>query len=78
MLFKRYHIIMILEGKKTATRRVWKSNHANKGSILKVKKDYSSKWYCTIEVTRRDRQKLRDMTEEDAYKEGRYSLQELS
>ena len=68
---------MILQGRKTATRRIWKRNNANVGAVHKIRTDYSKRYYGKIKITGRYSQRLGDMTEEDALKEGGYSLKEF-
>ena len=71
MLFKKEHQQMILEGKKTATRRVWKKPMVKVGGIYKAKlKMLSKDYFAKIKVTKLYKQKLMDMREEDAKKEG--------
>ena len=71
MLFKAEHEPMILEGRKTATRRIWKKPMVKVGGIYKCKRlMFSKDYFAKIRVLRLYQQKLRDMTEEDARKEG--------
>jgi hypothetical protein len=71
MLFKPEHRPMILEGRKTATRRSWKTPRVKVGGIYKAKLQMLSKEYFTrIKVTKLYQQKLGNMTLEDVKKEG--------
>jgi len=76
VLFKRSHIRLIKEGRKTQTRR----NHRHEwkvGRIYLVK----ASWYGPIEgyirITRKFRQKLGDISPEEIRKEGFQSLEEF-
>jgi len=71
MLFKPEHKILILNGTKIATRRVWKKPMVKIGGIYKCKEKMLSKeYFAKIKVIRLYKQKLEDMTDEDARKEG--------
>lgn len=71
MLFKNEHIQMILDGKKTQTRRTWKVCKVKVGGLYKCKKELLSKdCFAKIKVNKLFKQKLCDMSEEDAIKEG--------
>ena len=71
MLFKPEHKKLILEGKKTATRRVWEKPMVKVGGIYKAKlKMLSKDYFAKIKVTKLFKQKLWEMTSEDARKEG--------
>lgn len=82
MLFQEEHIGQIREGEKTATRRDWAENYnrPSEGSIRMA----STKMFqkdancdCYIRVTDVYQEPLGEMTEEDATKEGGYSLEEF-
>ena len=76
MIFREEHIQMILEGRKTQTRR----RHVH---VLKVGRVYriQRSWYewtdIQIVITRSFQQRLGDITEEDAKKEGGYTIEEF-
>ena len=76
MLFKPYHVAMITSGTKVVTRRNWKRCMAKVGGIYAVQtRMYQPKKDCEmIRVTQLYKQRLGDMTEEDARKEGGYTL----
>ncbi len=78
MLFKPEHKEMILKGTKTATRRVWKRPMVKVGGIYKAKtKLLSKEFFAKIMVFKLYKQRLYDMTEEDAKKEGYKNLKEF-
>lgn len=77
MLFKPYHIPMIRSGSKTATRREWDENYSgpNVGSVVAATTELfvpDKDADCYIRITDRYRQRLEEMTEEDAIAEGDY------
>lgn len=75
MIFKEPHVRLILEGKKTATRRL--KGRWLVGSIQPVKTQYFEKARARIRILRKYRQPLGAMTESDARKEGGYTLREF-
>lgn len=78
MLFKKEHKEMILNGTKTATRRVWKKPRVKVGGIYKAKlKMLSKSFFAKIIVTKLEKQFLADMKLEDAKKEGYNSIEEF-
>ena len=78
MLFKLEHKEMILKGTKTATRRDWKKPMVKVGGIYKCKlKMLSKEYFALIKVTKFYKQRLGDMTNKDAKKEGYNSLREF-
>lgn len=78
MLFKPQHIRMIADGTKTETRRDWKKPMAKLGGEYKVKKSMMSKeYYATIKCTALFKQRLGDMRNKDADREGGYTLAEF-
>ena len=73
MLFKQEHKEMILNGTKTATRRIWKKPRVKVGGIYKCKTKMLSKdYFAKIEVVKLYQQKLIEMNDNDAFKEGYY------
>lgn len=70
---------MIIDGTKTATRRMWKTPHAVEGRIHPAKTNYYQKKVdCPLILIKKVyKQKLGDMTEEDARKEGGYTLEKF-
>ena len=78
MLFKPKHKEMILNGTKTATRRVWKKPMVKVGGIYKCKlKMLSKKSFAKIKVIKLYKQRLYEMTSEDTKKEGYNNLKEF-
>lgn len=80
MLFKDEHIQMIMDGKKTATRRQWSRWHVKVGGIYPVQTEmFQPKAECPafIKVTDRYKEKLGEMTDEDFNKEGGYNKMEF-
>jgi hypothetical protein len=68
-LFKRRLIPMVLSGVKTQTRRIHKRRWII-GHTYKIKDQYCSKGLGTIKITRAFKQRLGDISEQDAQKEG--------
>ena len=68
-LFKRSLIPLILGGQKTQTRRVHNRRWII-GHTYKIKDQYISKGLGTIKITRSFKQRLGDISEQDAQKEG--------
>lgn len=79
MLFKPYHIDMIKSGIKTETRRNWKRKMAKKGGIYPVQtRMFQPKKECElIKAKYVFQQRLGDMTEEEAQREGGYTLSQF-
>lgn len=76
MMFKKEHIPLILNGTKIMTRRRHKYK-LKKGKIYRVRKNYFKSLDLWIEITDVYPQKLGEMTEEDALKEGGYTLEKF-
>lgn len=68
-LFKRSLIPLVLSGQKTQTRRAHKREWLI-GHTYKIKDQYCSKGLGTIKITRAFKQRLGDISEQDAQKEG--------
>ena len=78
ILFKPEHAKLILEGKKTQTRRIWKKPRVKVGNIYKAKtRLYSKDSFALIKITGLRREKLREISLEDVKKEGFESLGEF-
>ena len=78
LIFTERNIELILQGKKTQTRRIWKRIKVKKGGIYKIRRHiFSKKHYGLIQVTNIRKEKLGDITEEDAKKEGCSSVAEF-
>jgi len=79
MLFKRDLFDKVLNGEKTATRRPLKKKgikNYETGHIYGIRNGYT-RYKAWVLIKRKYKQKLGDMTEEDAHKEGFRSLQEF-
>lgn len=68
-LFKRKLIPLIISGVKTQTRRIHKYGWVI-GHTYKIKDNYYCKGLGTIKITRAFKQRLGDISEQDAQKEG--------
>lgn len=80
MLFKPEHIEMIRRGEKTATRRDWKRLMVKIGGVYSAKTRLfqpNSECDVFVRVVKLYRQPLGEMTEEDALKEGGYTIEEF-
>lgn len=78
MLFKPEHVDMIKMGEKTATRRDWKRWQVKEGGIYPVQtKMFQPKTDCEafIKVTKRYKEKFKNMELEDVLKEGYSSME---
>lgn len=71
MLFKPEHQGMILSGRKTQTRRIWKMSRVKVNGVYKAKtKMLSKEYFAKIRVIKLFKQKLDDISDEDIHKEG--------
>lgn len=80
LLFKKEFVEPILNGRKVETRRIYKDNvcRIREGSIHKAKTNYNSKsTFATLKITYVRKQRLGDMSEEEALREGFNSLEEF-
>lgn len=69
---------MILNGTKTATRRVWKKPMVKSGGIYKAKlKMLSKDYFAKIKLTKLYKQQLWEIKREDALKEGYNTLKDF-
>ena len=75
ILFKKHFIFPILTGLKTQTRRTWKRPQAKAGAIHKAKTDYSLRYFAELRILKVSQERLGDITEQDAQKEGGYTLE---
>jgi len=75
MLFKKKHVKLILEGRKTATRRL--TGSYRRGVIYSVQDRLYGRAQCYILIVKKYRQRLGDMSEEDIRKEGCSSREEF-
>jgi len=77
ILFKHAHIFPILMGLKTQTRRTWEKARVKPGSIHLAKtKMISKQFFARLRVLEVYQERLGDMTEQDAWEEGGYTLDE--
>lgn len=77
ILFKHFHIFPILIGLKTQTRRTWKKARVKIGSTQQAKTEMLSKsYFARLRVLAIYQQRLGDMTDQDAWEEGGYTLEE--
>ena len=75
ILFKHSHIFPILIGLKTQTRRTWEKARIKPGSIHLAKTEMISKqFFARLRVLEVYQERLCDMTEQDAWEEGGYTL----
>ena len=75
MLFKKKHVKLILEGRKTATRRL--TSLYRRGVIYSVQDRLYGRARCYILIVKKYRQRLGDMSDEDIRKEGCSSMEEF-
>ncbi len=74
LLFRKSHKATILAGVKTATRRNWETRRARPGAVHQCRLQLFGEPFAHVLVDDVYRQPLGDMTEEDALREGGYSL----
>ena len=78
LLFKPEHVGLILSGRKTQTRRVWKKSRARVGAVHKAKTAlFSPDHFALIRITGLRRERLGDITQEDVRREGYDTLEEF-
>jgi hypothetical protein len=73
LLFKPEHIPLIKEGWKTQTRRLWKKPRAKVGSVHQMKTHLFGPSLGKLRIERVWRERLLDITEEGAKREGGYT-----
>lgn len=77
ILFTPRHVEMIKAGRKTQTRRIWKRPRAKVGAVHLVKTElFSKEHHCKIRILDVRRERLGDITEDDARAEGGYTVAE--
>jgi hypothetical protein len=76
LIFRREHLDLVLAGVKTATRRRHKRPR-RAGRVYTIKSSWVRYTVHRIKIDRAYEQRLGDMTEKDAEKEGGYTLQEF-
>ena len=78
MLFKKDHVELILSGKKTQTRRTWKKRRAVPGRVHKAKREMlSTEYFAKLLILRVWKEKVGDISERDAMKEGFQNAREF-
>lgn len=80
MLFKPEHIDKIRAGEKTVTRRDWERPQVREGGVYMATTEMFTSHDeadCYIRVTDHYTERLGDISEEQARREGRYSLEEF-
>lgn len=70
MLFKPEHVPMILNCKKTMTRRIWKKPRALIGSIHQARTELFGKPFAYLKILNVQKQRLQSINHEDIIKEG--------
>ncbi|MCW4010053.1 MAG: ASCH domain-containing protein [Candidatus Bathyarchaeota archaeon] len=75
LFFNRHHLRLIVEGKKTATRR--RKGRFKNGAVVGIRHWMFEKSLAKIRILRKYQQPLGAMTEEDANKEGGYTLKQF-
>lgn len=70
ILFKPYHVPMILAGNKTQTRRKWKRPRVKVGNVYQARTALFGKPFAHLRVKRIHREKLKDISEAAARAEG--------
>jgi hypothetical protein len=77
ILFKPYHVEEIIAGRKTQTRRIWKRPRAKVGAVHLVKTElFSKEYHCKIRIIDVRRERLGNISEDDARAEGGYTVAE--
>ncbi|MBC7121362.1 MAG: ASCH domain protein [Methanosaeta sp. PtaU1.Bin060] len=76
MLFKPEHVDLILTGRKTQTRRIWRKPRAKAGSTHKAKTVlFSKEYFALIRITDIRKERLGDISLEDVRREGYETLE---
>lgn len=76
LLFKPEHAGAILSGLKTQTRRIWKKRKAKPGSTHRAKvKMLGKDYFALLRIGEVYQERLGDITEEDAGREGGYTVE---
>jgi hypothetical protein len=76
ILFKPEHVKPIITGLKTQTRRTWGKPRVTRGSLQKAKTQMLSKnYFALLRITDLYQEKLRSISDVDAYAEGGYTYE---
>ena len=76
MMFNKELLDLVLSGRKTQTRRLHR-RALKEGRVYALKRSWFKSTGDYVKITGVTRQRLRDVTEEDAWKEGFKSLEEF-
>ena len=76
LMFKKHHLEMVLAGTKTMTRRIHK-RPLKAGRVYQLKRDWFHSIPVWIEMLKVFPERLGDISEEDAGKEGGYTVEEF-
>lgn len=74
MLFRSFHVGPIERGEKDQSRRIWKRCIVKVGHCYPIQVDYRTKARGYIRVTAVRQERLGDITEADAKREGGYTV----
>lgn len=77
LLFKPYHIPMILEETKTETRRQWKSARVKVGNLYQCKTTLFGKPFAIVRITGVWKEKLSDISNKSIKAEGYKTLRDF-
>jgi len=77
LTFKRPFLSLILEGKKTQTRRLSNTRQLQEGRIYAIMDDWTEGPKAYVRIIRKFQQRLGDITHEEIQKEGFNSLEEF-
>jgi len=70
IIFRARFIAPILDGRKTQTRRLWKKSTVRQGGIYEARTYRAGKSFARIHITGVQKERLGDIRDEDAVKEG--------
>lgn len=77
LLFKPCHVVAILNGQKTQTRRIWKKVRCKVGAIHLAKTQMLvKKYFAKLRIKKVWEERLGNLSKEDATKEGGYTPEE--
>lgn len=77
LLFKPYHIPLVINGSKPDSRRMWDVQRVNVGSFQQIKtRIFTKEHFGYIEILGIRKEPLNDITEEGARREGGYTREE--
>ena len=76
LMFKKHHLKMVIAGTKTMTRRVHK-RPLKAGRVYQLRRDWYHSIPVWINMLKVYKERLGDISEEDARKEGGYTIEEF-